>query len=394
MASIKKEDKQYGLIIPKKQLSVAKAINVFGDEDASDEDDSTDWVRKALKAEGEKNKIKKQTKLSMQKALKEDPTIYQYDEVYDDIEGARNQVKATKIQEKKPKYIQNLLQSAERRKKEQEHRIERMVQKEREAEGTMYADKESFVTTAYRAKLEEFKQMEEEEARMNRLESIGDVTKQQDMSGFYRHLYKQTVESVEDSTQKNESSDNTLETKDNVSGECSLIKDETNKEKPIIASKSIISTKGKKSRQYRQRVIDTYESDTEVETKAEIGNKDKIISNVEDKSIDSSEVKEPDKKKQKCTVQNIQVDTSSTLVSSDEKVDNIKNPGGKPENVNDNRVEDKRDIENKENKENQEEVVQKKERSLIWVKRTVGPVFEAALQRYYVRKAARSAGSQ
>ena len=57
--------------------------------------------------------------------------------------------------DRKPKYIKQLLKSAELRNKENERRIERQVQKEREAEGEMYADKETFVTGAYRAKMEE-----------------------------------------------------------------------------------------------------------------------------------------------------------------------------------------------------------------------------------------------
>jgi len=39
------------------------------------------------------------------------------------------------------------------------------VQKEREAEGDEFADKEKFVTTAYRKKMEEQALAEEEEAR-------------------------------------------------------------------------------------------------------------------------------------------------------------------------------------------------------------------------------------
>ena len=48
-----------------------------------------------------------------------------------------------------PKYISNLLKFAETRKKEEERRVERQVQKEREAEGSEYADKDAFVTSAY-----------------------------------------------------------------------------------------------------------------------------------------------------------------------------------------------------------------------------------------------------
>ncbi|KAL2736772.1 nuclear speckle splicing regulatory protein 1 [Vespula maculifrons] len=383
MDNIKKEDKQYGLIITKKQLSAPKAINVFGDEDTSDEDDGTDWVRKALKAESEKNKMKKQTKLSMQKALKEDPTIYQYDEVYDNI-GAKNQVKTIKVQEKKPRYIQNFLKAAERRKKEQEHRIERMVQKEREAEGMMYADKESFVTSAYRAKLEEFKKMEEEEAKMNRLESIGDVTKQQDMSGFYRHLYKQTVESIEEIVkipEKAKNSNDTLEAEDVINNEYSTVANEKYEEKCNVK-------KIKKSRQYRQRVIEMYESDNELQKEIESCNINKSINNVENKNINSSEIKEPDKKKQKYEIRDIQTNTLSNLILLDENKDNIKDTEKTSQDI------DNKKIEVKENKENQVETTQKKERSSIWLKRTIGPVFEAALQRYYVRKATRNAEAQ
>ena len=64
------------------------------------------------------------------------------------------------------------------------------MQKEREAEGEMFADKESFVTSAYRAKMEEMAKEEEEEERKARIESALDVTKQKDLSGFYRHLYR------------------------------------------------------------------------------------------------------------------------------------------------------------------------------------------------------------
>lgn len=62
-----------------------------------------------------------------------------------------------------PKYISNLLKTAEARKIEQERRTERKVQKEREAEGDMFSDKEAFVTPTYRAKLAELKKLEEEE---------------------------------------------------------------------------------------------------------------------------------------------------------------------------------------------------------------------------------------
>jgi coiled-coil domain-containing protein 55 len=62
-----------------------------------------------------------------------------------------------------PKYMQQLLKSAELRKKELERRTQKKVQKEREAEGDEFQDKEAFVTTAYKNKLQEMKEAEEKE---------------------------------------------------------------------------------------------------------------------------------------------------------------------------------------------------------------------------------------
>lgn len=55
------------------------------------------------------------------------------------------------------------------------------VQKERELEGSEFEDKEVFVTSAYKKKLEEMRLEEEQEKREEYLESIGDVTKQKDL---------------------------------------------------------------------------------------------------------------------------------------------------------------------------------------------------------------------
>lgn len=109
-----------------------------------------------------------------------DPNIFQYDEVYDDIENKRKEEKLAKKTSAAtgPKYIKKLLETAEKRKLENERRVERQVQKDREAEGEEFKDKESFVTSAYRKKLEEMKEAEEAEKREAYLENIGDVTKQ------------------------------------------------------------------------------------------------------------------------------------------------------------------------------------------------------------------------
>lgn len=57
------------------------------------------------------------------------------------------------------------MKAVDERKKEQERRDERKIQKEREAEGEQFADKEAYVTTAYKQKLLERKEEEEQEKR-------------------------------------------------------------------------------------------------------------------------------------------------------------------------------------------------------------------------------------
>lgn len=362
--------------------TVPKLNNVFGDDNASDEDNGTDWVKKALKAENEKNKIKRQTKLDIRKALNEDPTIYMYDEIYDSMEHTKSQADVNKQKEKKPRYIENLLKTSERRKKEQEHRIERMVQKEREAEGEMYADKESFVTSAYKAKLEEFKKMEEEEARMSRLEAIGDVTKQADISGFYRHLYKQTVEYQapnDDEDSKTEETDAEREEEKNLANNTDELKENTGVlDDSTNATNSKLKTTGKsKKRHYRQRIIEAYESDTEIDSNKEIRKDRTIISANEDSG--KTEVQEPESKKQKQDTQDIEADKHTT------------NAENKDSNIQDTEIshDSKIDIlENEKIVDIKKSIITKNKPS-IWEKRTVGPVFEAALQKYYTRKAMR-----
>jgi coiled-coil domain-containing protein 55 len=63
-----------------------------------------------LQRESEKGVQKKQTKLEMQRALEQDPTVYQYDEIYDKMEEKKRDTKAVKKdQEKKVQDIDILV---------------------------------------------------------------------------------------------------------------------------------------------------------------------------------------------------------------------------------------------------------------------------------------------
>ncbi|KAK9876453.1 hypothetical protein WA026_012767 [Henosepilachna vigintioctopunctata] len=189
--------KEFGLIIPTKNERIVQAPGkraaIFDEESDSDESGA------ATKPNLFNSREKKFEKLAQLKAMDEDPTVFQYDEIYDHMEKQRKHLKLSeKNIDKKPKYINNLLKAAERRKRENERRIERIVQKEREIEGDEFKDKESYVTPSYQNKLQEMKALEEKEKREEYLESIGDVRKQENLDGFYRYIYHQEVNNEDD----------------------------------------------------------------------------------------------------------------------------------------------------------------------------------------------------
>ncbi|XP_054857888.1 nuclear speckle splicing regulatory protein 1 [Eublepharis macularius] len=184
--------KQYGLIFPKKAQQKTLIKHSVFMEDSDDEAS----VGESLQREALKKQAMKQTKLEIQRALTEDSTVYEYDKIYDDIQQKKRESHTGLLsgkEEKKPKYIQNILKAAELRKKEQEKRMEKKIQKEREMEGGAFDDKEAFVTSAYKKKLQERAEEEEREKKEAALEACLDVTKQKDLSGFYRHLLNQSV---------------------------------------------------------------------------------------------------------------------------------------------------------------------------------------------------------
>ncbi len=115
--------KQYGLIDPKAKKpkpptalsssGLFRKKNVFDEESDGDEEEDSgpgkpmDHFKASMEA-----RLKRQTKMELKKALEEDATVFQYDEVYDDLQEKKAETVAARKKEgaeKKPKYIQNLL---------------------------------------------------------------------------------------------------------------------------------------------------------------------------------------------------------------------------------------------------------------------------------------------
>ncbi|MBA0639788.1 hypothetical protein Goklo_022799 [Gossypium klotzschianum] len=155
------------------------------------QEDDDDDVEKEISRQASKNKALKEVEEQHKKALEEDPSVFDYDGVYDAMKEEVVRPRAQDREERKqPKYIHNLMKKAEQRKWEQEIVYERKLVKERSKEDHLYADKDKFVTSAYKRKLaEQAKWMEEERLRQLR-EEKEDVTKKSDLSDFYFNLGK------------------------------------------------------------------------------------------------------------------------------------------------------------------------------------------------------------
>ncbi|OAL48149.1 hypothetical protein IQ07DRAFT_588976 [Pyrenochaeta sp. DS3sAY3a] len=122
-------------------------------------------------------------------ALDADASIYDYDAAYDALHAqsaAKKAAEQVNAQDRKPQYIDSLFQAAELRKKDELRARDKLLQREREAEGDDFADKEKFVTGAYKAQQEEARQAEEEEKK--RLEAEEERKKKHGMQSFHKQM--------------------------------------------------------------------------------------------------------------------------------------------------------------------------------------------------------------
>ncbi|KAJ2185232.1 Nuclear speckle splicing regulatory protein 1, partial [Coemansia sp. RSA 532] len=112
-----------------------------------------------------------------------DPSVFAYDEVYDKINLARSRLKPSN--DLKPRYMEKLLETAENRKVQNEVVKERLLAKQREREGDVFADKETIVTESYREHKEQRQKMVDEENEREKEEEKGRGRLD---TGFYREL--------------------------------------------------------------------------------------------------------------------------------------------------------------------------------------------------------------
>jgi coiled-coil domain-containing protein 55 len=160
---------KYGLNIKSKQkqtlskgiqLGAKRSNNPLEDSDEEDKlaDESTkgathqQLINNRLKTSSVKSKKVQEIQ---QKALDEDPNIYDYDAVYDDLKRAEIHKKNLKdgVAEggkRKAKYMEDLIKASTQRKIYLERASQKKVQKEREAEAELYGDKVMLIVTTGR----------------------------------------------------------------------------------------------------------------------------------------------------------------------------------------------------------------------------------------------------
>ncbi|TXT07381.1 hypothetical protein VHUM_03101 [Vanrija humicola] len=113
------------------------------------------------------NLLSRSERRAQEEAKKIDAAVFDYDGVYEDMKAAERKIEDARKAEdadKKPRFIESAIAAAQTRKLDRLRAEEKMLAREREAEGDEFADKETFVTEAYKKQMEEVRKAEEEEA--------------------------------------------------------------------------------------------------------------------------------------------------------------------------------------------------------------------------------------
>ncbi|KII88469.1 hypothetical protein PLICRDRAFT_111226 [Plicaturopsis crispa FD-325 SS-3] len=197
----KNNTKAVGTAPPLKKSAVFSSLD--DDEPVDAAPTSTD-----LKAAGANKKLvaqnavmSKAMKKRMEEEKKVDQTVYEYDEVWDKMQESKLRQKEAKeidAKERKPKHIGALLNSAATRRLDYIRAEEKMIQREREAEGDEFADKDAFVTQAYKDQMAEVRKAEAEEKAREAAERQKKGGASTGMAHFYKKLLDESEKKHEE----------------------------------------------------------------------------------------------------------------------------------------------------------------------------------------------------
>jgi hypothetical protein len=180
---------KYGLILNTKKKIVKLDQGNWDEEDEGENNTAKDYkntINRNLLKQQEYNKNLLTT--DMVKNLSEDPNVYEYDSLYDNISSVKNSKKKIEEDKNKPKYIHNILANAERVKLERQIALEKIEKKRREREGEV-EDKPKFITKGYEEQLA----INNKKQMLMKLDEKYDeknsvLNKETGMMGFYSNL--------------------------------------------------------------------------------------------------------------------------------------------------------------------------------------------------------------
>ncbi|XP_057752742.1 uncharacterized protein LOC130970624 [Arachis stenosperma] len=189
---------KYGLNLrPAKQKQQPKRPPLAAPFGFNDEEEND--VEREIALQANKKKTLKDVEEQQKKALEEDPTVFDYDGVYDKMKEKVARPLIQDREERKPRYIQNLIKKAKEREQYRDIVYEKKIAKERSKDDHLYADKDKFITEAYRKKLAERERQMELERLRELQEERDDVTKKKDfLLDFYTNLDKNVAYGAQD----------------------------------------------------------------------------------------------------------------------------------------------------------------------------------------------------
>ncbi|BEI84170.1 hypothetical protein CcaverHIS002_0407740 [Cutaneotrichosporon cavernicola] len=157
------DDADDDIALPVKKKEARAAPNLYAPSSSSTK--SSTSAPSAPSAPAKRELLSRAERKARDEALKLDASVFDYDGVYDGMKAAEAAVTEARkaAAPTGPKYIESFLAAAATRKLDRLRAEEKMLERERVAEGDEFADKDKFVTPAYQKQMEEVRKAEEEE---------------------------------------------------------------------------------------------------------------------------------------------------------------------------------------------------------------------------------------
>ena len=192
----------FGLSVPKARLSsgsrggpqapLKPKLGIFANDDDDDDGEASNVEAQIAAQQRHAHSVARNEEV-YKEALAQDPTVFDYDEVYENFNSGKAAQKRKDKLSRESKYIADLKAKAAERDREQTMVYERKLVREVEKEEHLYGSKEKFITSSYRKKLEEEKLWHEQEKLREEEEKRNDVTKRGNLGAFYSNLLTNNV---------------------------------------------------------------------------------------------------------------------------------------------------------------------------------------------------------